>query len=176
MPSNPVRILWVLPAVFALHELEEWNILAWYQSAWTNVGADQMTPVIVRTWLVFATLLGLVWTYLGTRLRNPRVSAHVVLFFFLFLPFGHTVPHLYWLVDLRAYHHGVVTAVLLIVPLTLYVATRLVTEKLVSWWYLAVVFLLSVPQSVGAIRLGYQIPDEGLPHYQLSSWLVSLVT
>lgn len=95
---------------------------------------------------------------------------------FIFLPFGHTVAHVYWLVDLREYHPGTVTAVLLITPLMLYVGAQLVRERLVSVWYLAFVFLLSVPQSLGDIWLDYRIPDEGLPHYQLSSWLVSLVS
>ena len=96
---------------------------------------------------------------------DGAVAAHVVMFFFIVLPFGHTAAHVNWLADLREYHPGIVTAVLFITPLTLYVGARLVGERLVSVWYLAFVFLLSVPQSLGGIRLDYRIPDEGLPHY-----------
>ena len=78
---------------FAVHGLEEWNILDWYLTQWSNVSVELMTPVIVRTWLVFISGLGFLWTYAGMRFRNPRVAAHVVMFFFIFLPFGHTAAH-----------------------------------------------------------------------------------
>ena len=174
--SPPViRLLWILPIAFALHELEEWHILDWYVAQWRNLPADQMTPTIVRTWLSLIAGVGFLWTYAGTRFRNPAVAAHVVLFFFILLPFGHTLAHLYWVVDLQRYHPGSVTALLLIIPATVYVAGRAVTARVVSVWYLGVVFLLSLPPTIEAVGLDYRIPDEGLAHYRLASWLVSLV-
>ena len=91
MTKARLRILWLLPVAFALHELEEWNILRWYHENWTNMQPEQMSPAIVQAWLGFITLLGFAWTFVGTRLPNPRLAAHVVMFFFMFLPFGHTV-------------------------------------------------------------------------------------
>ncbi len=46
-----LRFVWILPSAFALHEAEEWNILAWYQEHWTNVG--ELTNRTVWTHLVF---------------------------------------------------------------------------------------------------------------------------
>ena len=55
------RLVWLAPVALAIHESEEWNILRWYHEHWNNVG--DLSNRIVRTWLVFYSVLGLVVTF-----------------------------------------------------------------------------------------------------------------
>ena len=169
------RLLWLLPLAFALHELEEWNILDWYRQYWTNVDAELMTQRTVRTHLVWSSVLGFLWTVIATRFKRSTVTLHLVLVYFTVIVFGHTFAHIYWLVDLRAYGPGVVTAVILVIPITVYVFYRAVTEKLVSVGYVGLLVALSLPTPIGGIRLNYRLPDEGLGMYQLAYRLAELL-
>ena len=76
------RLLWLLPLAFALHELEEWNILDWYRQYWTNVDAELMTQRTVRTHLVWSSVLGFLWTVIATRFKRSTVTLHIVLVYF----------------------------------------------------------------------------------------------
>ena len=70
--SVPTRQLgWLLPVAFALHELEEWNIVAWYQRYWTNVDPTIVNQRNSWTWLAFASLFGFAWTFLASSLPQP---------------------------------------------------------------------------------------------------------
>jgi hypothetical protein len=159
---------------FALHEHEEWNILEWYQRYWTNVDPEIFNQRNARTWLAFASLLGFLWAFLATRFRNPKITFQFVLVFFVAV-FGHSLAHVYWLFSFEAYDPGVVTSVVLIIPITAYVAYRAIRDGLVSPEYVAVLFALTLPPTVWAIRLGNRLPDGGIPFLRFSSWLADLL-
>ena len=67
------------------------------------------------------------------------------------------------------------TAAILVIPITVYVFYRAVTEKLVSVWYVGLLVALSLPTPIGGIRLNYRLPDEGLGMYQLAYRLAELL-
>jgi hypothetical protein len=171
----PARhLVWLLPVAFALHELEEWNIVAWYQRYWTNVDPEIFNHRNSWTWLAFASLLGFLWTLLAVCLRNPKATFHVLLV--LFVPvFSHCLAHVYWLFSLGVYAPGVVTSVFLIIPITAYVTGRAIRDGLISSVYVAVLFALTLPPIVWAIGLGNRLPDEGIPFLRFSSWLADLL-
>lgn len=52
--------VWFLPVAYALHELEEWNILGWHQRNYIDLPPP--TDRTIRTFLMFATVVGFVWT------------------------------------------------------------------------------------------------------------------
>lgn len=120
-------LIWVLPFAYALHEAEEWNILAWYQAYWVNVG--DLSDRTVRTWLVFSSLVGLAVTGISALTRSPRIAAHVVLVFFGF-PFLHAFLHLYWVPYFGAYSPGVITSAFLLIPSFVFVAWRALQAQL----------------------------------------------
>lgn len=166
------RLVWLAPVSLALHEAEEWNILRWYHDHWSNVGS--LSNRTVWTWLVCYGVLGFLVTLLATRFRNEKVTAHIVLFFFAF-PFLHGFLHIYWVVFFGAYSPGVVTSVLLIIPVCAMLAVRGLREGLVRPWFVGLSLLLNLPQLISAIRLGDTLPDGGLPFYRLSGGIARLL-
>ena len=168
------RLVWLLPVAFALHELEEWNIAEWYRRYWTNVDPAIVNQRNSWTWLAFASLFGFLWTLLAVRFRNPKHTFHVLLIFFIAV-FSHCIAHVYWLFSLGAYAPGVVTSILLIIPITAYVTYRAIRDGLVSSTYPTVLFALTLPPIVWAIRLDNRLPDGGIPFLRFSSWLANLL-
>jgi hypothetical protein len=161
-----LRLVWVLPVAYALHEAEEWNILAWYRQYWLNVG--DLGGRAVHTWLVFSSLVGFAVTALAVLPRRPRIAAHVLLLFFGF-PFLHAFLHVYWLFFFGAYCPGAATSVLLLAPSFVLVAWRALEARLVRPWFVALACVLNAPQLVRGLSLGNTLPDDGLPWYRLSA-------
>ena len=98
--------IWLLPFALALHEAEEWNILRWERRNFVNLPAK--THASVRTFLVFFTLFGFLWTALAALPSNPKIAA------FLFLPFAagaflNALQHLFYMMYFRQYAQGVIT-------------------------------------------------------------------
>lgn len=168
------RVAWLLPVAFALHELEEWNIVEWYRRYWTNVDPAMVNQRNAWTWLAFASLFGFLWTFLAMRLRNLKFAFHLLLVFFVAV-FSHCMAHVYWLFSLGVYAPGVVTSVLLIMPVTAYVTYRAIRDGLISSAYAAVLFVLTLPTIVWVIRLDNRLPDEGIPFLRFSSWLADFL-
>jgi hypothetical protein len=50
--------LWLFVIAFALHEIEEWNILRWYHRNYVDLPPS--TDKTVRVWIVFVILVGVV--------------------------------------------------------------------------------------------------------------------
>ena len=173
--SIPTRDLaWLLPVAFGLHELEEWNIVAWYQRYWTNVDPALVNQRNSWTWLAFASLLGFAWTLMASRFRSPAIMFHILLVFFISV-FGHCLLHVYWLFSLGVYAPGVVTSIILIMPITAYVTLRAIRDRLVSSVYAAILFALTLFPVVSAVRLDNRLPDGGIPFLRFSSWLADLL-
>lgn len=131
--------IWLLPVAVALHEAEEWNILDWYQRNFVNLPAK--THVSIRTFLVFLTLLGFLWTALAAWPNNPTLAA------FVLLPFAagaflNALQHLYYTLYFRQYAPGVITSVVLYLPIVGYLTARAMAEQLVPVTYVVVLVLL----------------------------------
>jgi hypothetical protein len=101
------RLAGLLPAAFALHEIEEWNILAWYRQHYGDV--PEPTERAVRVGLLAYVLIGLLWTVVALRVRSRRAAAFALLPLALFL-LTNAFQHVYWAAHLAAYDPGLVTA------------------------------------------------------------------
>ena len=55
---------------------------------------------------------------------------HILLVFFIAV-FSHSLAHVYWLFSLGVYAPGVVTSIILIIPITAYVTYRAIRDRLV---------------------------------------------
>ncbi|SRR6266567_7318237 len=86
--------IWLLPVALLLHEAEEWNILRWEQRNFVNLPAK--TNAGVRTFLVFFTLFGFLWTALAAG------------------AFLNALQHLFYTLYFRQYTPGVITSVVCI--------------------------------------------------------------
>ena len=143
--------IWLLPFALALHEAEEWNILRWERRNFVNLPAK--THASVRTFLVFFTLFGFLWTALAALPSNPKIAA------FLFLPFAagaflNALQHLFYMMYFRQYAPGVITSVVLYLPIVSYLTVRAIEENLVPVAYVVTLVILTILGLIQTVKAG----------------------
>jgi len=168
--------LWIFGTAFALHEVEEWNILRWYQRNYDDLPPS--TNKAVRAWIVFVILVGFVWCAAATLPGNPVIAAYV------FLPaiavaMQNALQHVYWLFYFKQYAPGIITAVFCLIPLSIYLAIRAIWENLAPLWYVGILLLLIIPGLVQTVRAKNRMTGPIRSIHQigikLAEWLERLV-
>jgi hypothetical protein len=152
-----LSLVWLFPIAYALHEAEEWNILRWYQRHYADL--PPMTNRSVRTFLVFASAVGFVCTVVATVPGNPRAAA------FLLMPavalaLQNALQHVWFLLVFRDYAPGIITSVLLLVPVGAYLAARAVDQGYVPLWYVLGLAILIPPGLVQRARAGRRLTQQ----------------
>ena len=166
------RLVWLLPVTYALHELEEWNILSWYQEQFGQVPTD--SDLVLHTWLIGISLVGFLWTSIGCVLPTPRATAIFTLTFFIAAVFGNALQHVYWQVAFGAYAPGVLAAVFLNIPAILLLSWHALRNRLVRWPFLGILYALCLSPLVSAARAGRDtLPFRAI--YDLSEQVVRIL-
>lgn len=163
------RLVWCLPASFALHEAEEWNIMSWYQAQFIN--PPTTNPVAVYTWLVGISLVGFLWTGAACLLPTASATARFALPFFVVLVFGNALQHLYWQVAFGVYAPGFLASAVLNIPLTLLVSWHALRNRLVGHFYVLVLYLLCVPAVTSVVAAGRTVSPVVQRIHVFSTWL-----
>lgn len=163
------RLVWLLPVAFGLHEAEEWNIVPWFQAHFAP--RTDLTDLGARTLLVAFTLAAFLYTGAASLLLGTRALLLAVLSLFVLAGFGNALTHLFWLFYFGSYAPGVLTAALLVAPLTIYLSVRAVREGLVPAWYAGALFLLAVVPLVAVARAGDTLTAEQISLHGLASRL-----
>lgn len=143
--------IWLLPFAAAVHEAEEWNILRWEQRNFANLPAK--TNASVRTFLVFFTLFGFLWTALAALPNNPKIAAFVLLPF-AWGAFLNALQHLFYTIYFRQYAPGVITSVVLYLPISGYLTIRAIQENLVPAAYVVVLVALTILGLIQTMKAG----------------------
>jgi len=167
------KLIWILPFVWAFHEMEEWNIISWYQRYFVN--PPEMTSWSVLTLLAFSTLVGFVWTFIASLFRNSKISAGVLLLFFILAAFMNAIQHISWTIMFGAYSPGVLSSVFLIIPSVIYVAWRVLKERLLPKWYIIILYLLTAPRIIETIKYGNEVMPMFERLYHFANWLSRLL-
>jgi len=167
------QYIWGLPIAFVLHEIEEINILPWHQQYWTN--PPDITNVTVWTWLAFISLVGFIWTFLSLLPKNPKVSAFIIFPFFILTVFGNVLQHMYLFLITLNYIPGTITALILLLPVILYIVIRSIRDKIAKLWYIILLFVFSIPQLVSIVKAGTTMPNSLLSLYEFSEKLALLL-
>jgi Protein of unknown function with HXXEE motif len=169
------RAFWLLPAGFALHELEEWRILDWYGRYWTGLVPSQMRPEVVHAFLLVAIFAYAAWARMATRFRSARTSAHLLLIPFILIIYGHAFFHVGWALIYGAYDPGGFTALFVLPPLALYFTHRAVREGFMARG--VAIGLLAIAPLFGIAGLlgGNVAPPGGLPHLRLAARVLDLL-
>lgn len=132
-------LICLLPVFLFLHEIEEWNILSWYERNYINL--PWKTNASIRTFLIFISLFGFGWIFLATRFASQSTSA-VLIGFFTAIILLNAIQHIYWAFLFRQYAPGVITSVVLLIPLIFAIFYRAITEDILPWWVLVLINLL----------------------------------
>jgi hypothetical protein len=123
------RVLWLLAISFALHEAEEWNIVAWQRATFTP--APEFDELGARVLLVLFALLGVGFTAAALTLLRMREALFALLPLFVAVVLGNALTHVGWQLAFGGYAPGVVTSAVLLVPLTAHLVYRVLRERLV---------------------------------------------
>ncbi|KTD88054.1 HXXEE domain-containing protein [Paenibacillus etheri] len=155
---NEVSLLWLLPILFMFHDFEEIIVIeAW--SAKYGMRVEAALPPFIRKMyssmmhmttrnfaldVLFVYILIVAVTCIAAFFSNYLLYLAVLAVFFF-----HVFTHLGQTIYLKMYTPGVVTAVLVVLPYSLYAYYRLLDDDVVSvtdiGWSLVVVLLLLPP-------------------------------
>jgi hypothetical protein len=167
------RLVWLLPAAFALHELEEWNIVPWFRENFSP--QTELTDLGARTLLAAFSLGAFLFTGFAALLPTIRMTLCAVLPLFIVIGVGNALTHVFWLLYFGSYAPGVATAALLVAPVTIYISQRAVWENHVSRWLVGVLYLLALVPLIAVTRAGNTLTPEQLALHrlgaQLAGWL-----
>jgi hypothetical protein len=152
------QLLWLVPLFFAIHNVEETPFMA----KWTEKLDSPIHPkVTTRQFAIAVTLLTLgsiVITYFGTRNPDSFLGPIFVLAIQAILFVNAFVPHIVMTVKMKMYSPGLVTAVLINIPFTIYLFNRALQEQKITP-ILSGILLLVAPFAMiglawGALWLG----------------------
>jgi hypothetical protein len=134
--------LWLFLLAFVLHELEEWHITEFERRNFVEV-PPTATGRSARMWIAFICAVGFIWCAAATLPGIPSLAAWV------FLPaivatLTNALQHVYWTWHFKQYAPGIVTAVMLLIPIGGIMAAWAVHHRYVPAWYLAILAGLGV--------------------------------
>jgi len=150
-----VNLQWLFPVAVALHNLEE----AIWMPGWDERHAAQLHvrppgAMEIRIALMVLTVAAFAVTYLSIRRGPKSVWAYLAFGGILAMLVNVFIPHLPAAVLFRGYAPGVVTAVLINLPLMILQAILAVRDGWVSGWR-AAAFGAGVPLVIGGAIVGW---------------------
>lgn len=117
------RSVWLSAIALVIHEVEEWNIAAWFSEHFYN--APGMSQSAVGLGLVAVSSMAVLWAWVATRFRKDVLCAAVALPLVVGVGAGNALQHVSWLLLFDAYAPGVVTAICLLLPAAILFALRI---------------------------------------------------
>ncbi len=148
MMGGMTTLYWSIPIILTFHELEEWNILKWYKQNYLDPPPSD--PLAVRTWILFCSLIGYVWTYLSILMPNAHLTAFFMSLLIL-VTVQNALQHLYWQFLFRTYAPGIIFS-LIGLGTGVYVIYRATTQGYLPVWFDLFLFLALIPATVQTIK------------------------
>ncbi|OQY01010.1 MAG: hypothetical protein B6I20_08065 [Bacteroidetes bacterium 4572_117] len=154
IPFN--KLIWLIPIVYLLHELEEWYIFEW----WSNVFPDSapLPEFAGRVWLLASSAFGFILIGLFSYFMNPKTVA-ISSLILASLPFANGLQHLYWLFYFSTYTPGVIFASFIGIPVTIYIAWRAISENLIKKRFILLLLIFPIYIFHEVIMAGDQVPN-----------------
>lgn len=156
----------------ALHNLEEAVTLEIYfpkinallnQSVHASLRASMPTPGQFYIALAGATIFPLLIVAIATTGKPTRIKDYLVAILQALLLVNVFVPHVPAAIALRGYAPGVITAVLVNLPFSLYFFQRSLRESRITWKGIIITMAIALPLLLLSVQL----------LYALAGWLVS---
>lgn len=127
------RLLWLVPVFFTLHNLEE----APFMESWSKRLPLRIHPTVsTRQFVIaviFLTLAGFLLTYIGVEYLGNQTGYLLVLEIEMILLFNAFIPHIATTIRFRMYSPGVISAVLITIPFSVYLFRRALNENVLTW-------------------------------------------
>lgn len=164
-------LIWLLPISLTLHELEEWNIMPWYQANFAN--PPQTPDHAAHTGLLFISALGFFVTLLASGFRNTKITAGLTLTFFIAIVFGNAMQHVYWLIAFDTYAPGVISAILLVMPVVVFITWQSISRNILPVAFVIPIYGFAVLSLFATVRAGDHVTEGFLKLHLFSEFLAS---
>jgi hypothetical protein len=134
LDAIPFRgLLWLVPVFFTLHNIEEAPFMAkWSKRLPVKFHSSLTTPQFVVA-VTFLTLVSYILTYASLAWLPASPGYLIILGMQMILFVNAFVPHLATTIRFRLYSPGVVTAVLITVPFSVYLFQRAFAAGILNW-------------------------------------------
>jgi hypothetical protein len=167
-----MKLMWLFPAAFALHEAEEWNIMKWYYRNYSNLPPSSDRDA--RTWIIFVSLVGFIWCGIAGFPGDPKIAS------FVFVPaiafaIQNSFQHIFWLFYFKQYAPGIITSIFLLIPLGSYLILRAVQHGYIPAWYAAIWAVFIVVGLVQTIRAGNEMTPPIRAIHKLGNKLSTMI-
>jgi hypothetical protein len=164
-----LNTLWLFLLAFVLHELEEWHITEFERRNFVEV-PPTATGRSARMWIGFICTVGLIWCAAATLPGIPSVAAWVFLPA-IALTLLNALQHAYWSLYFKQYAPGVITAMVLLMPIGGYVAAWALRQEYAPLWYAAALAGLIVGGVIHTVRAGNKMTPSIRAVYNLGFML-----
>jgi hypothetical protein len=141
-------LYWSIPIILTFHELEEWNILKWYKRHF--IDPPPSDNLAVRTWILFCSFIGYLWTYLSILMPNNHVTAFFMGLLIL-ITVQNAIQHIYWQFLFHAYSPGIIFSTIGLVT-GVYVIYKETNEGYLPLWVDFILLIALIPTTIQTIR------------------------
>lgn len=145
------KLLWLVPVLFALHNLEETPGMARWSKR-INARVQVTTPQFASA-VMLLTLVVIGMTVLAAQPDAPLWTIHLLLLAQMVILVNVFVPHVALAVRFRSYNPGLVTAVLLNLPFSLVLFQRALAAAVVDWGGLVLMQVAAPILMIVAVRV-----------------------
>ncbi|ORC28819.1 hypothetical protein B4O97_18990 [Marispirochaeta aestuarii] len=153
--NNIFNYIWLIPIVFSIHELEEWNILKWYKRYYKNI--PESTNTSIRIHIITFCVLSFILTTIAFLMRNTFVLSLIVAFVSAFIYFN-VIQHIIWTVQLKAYSVGLLTGIVSII-IVAYVNYSFIVNNLINSVFY-IIFILTVIPIIKTFKVNGEMSPE----------------
>ena len=145
---NLKAAMWIIPIIFFVHEMEEWNILDWYKC--TYCPPPPSTKLSCRIWLFLISIFGFIITSIAYIISDDTISSGVILVFIVFSTFN-GLQHIYWTIAFRKYAPGVIFSSLGIFA-GIFITAVILSKNFISAGYIIILYIITIPFMLETFR------------------------
>jgi hypothetical protein len=156
-------LLWFVPIFFLLHNMEEAPLM----EKWAKQLPVKIKLLESRRQFIIAvailTLISFLLTYFGLKAMSKHAGHLLILSILMTMTFNVFFPHVLLAFWFRMYNPGLVTALLLVLPFSIYIFQRALNENLIGWnefWILlGLAPLIMITSIFSSLKLGKQFSN-----------------
>ena len=154
---NIINFIWIIPAIFFIHELEEWNILKWYKKFYNNIPPS--TNFSIRLHIITLGIAGFLLIILVYFLRTTFIFSIIFIYITTFITVN-TIQHIIWTIQYKAYSPGLITGIACFIIIFL-INILFISNKLVILpFYL--IFIIGISPVINTLKSKHEMTPEVL--------------
>ncbi len=159
------QIVWIVPIILLFHELEEWNMHVWHIK--NSMAIPGETALSTRMWILFLSLVGLIWTAIALLIPNNFISVGMMYALVCFTLLN-GAQHLIALLKFKEYNPGFFFSVIFGMPAGGYITYQILSQSLLPVWVLIAFGILMLTGLVATFPMIHFINRVGI---KLADWI-----